>query len=741
MTLYAFPTPRPRPVRRRLLRPRCTAWIVALAMLILCATSAAGQNLIDNGDFDTDVDGWSALSGFIAHDDTEGSTSGPGALSIFGQGGQSSAAQCVRDILASTTYTFGADFRIDAAPGRLNFCRVRIDGYDASSCTGPSVPEMGSVQETLASVSATYTSLTSSFVTGPSTAAVSFRLDCDRDFGNHTVKWDDAFLVAEEAEATRYTLLAGFGDVLYHLPGDDGLLGNGDDVMLADPTAVIGSDPNYRGAYSYRAGKVASTAGEPGLPDGFNRIAFLEGTVDVVPGGILVGSDLLRTGRRQGMGLRPWDGPVDDDYLAGDVMTLQAPFIPTGHSYVDGVLIPKANQLGATGLLFVDIAGLRPPNSNHPSGLPIRVVMAGVTGVPGMPAPAAPAARATSPPGGADLAVTKTADVSGLQAPGTFVDYTLTVGNAGPEIADGVVLRDRIPFETAYVGNDCGAPAPDPSNRIFPWDVGQLAAGGNADCKVTVQVLGDANFDFHNAAIAFGDSWDPNLADNVSERRVEVLDAAPPGIEQVPDRLSGFPSDLDCDACNSGVQAIADSFKLDAPVEICGVSFSGGYTDDLPFVDQFLIAIYDDNRVTPGIAGVPGDPVATLTAIPRRFATGERIDDRFDEFRYFVPLLPGSGPVLGRGRYWLVIVNDSSASAGTGDWFWESAADDAFGRSVPGIAFNPGFDNPSPGWGVSNRQTEAAFLLVLCLTPPDNVAIFADGFESGDAGAWGLTAP
>lgn len=700
-------------------------WRAVSVLLILAfASTVQAQNAISNGDFDTDISGWAAASGSLSHDADEGSTSGPGSLMIFTTSNSSRARQCVTNALPSTPYSFGADFRVEAG-GLLNFCRIQLEEYDTGNCAG--VSNIQTLEQQLfVQPSAVYTSLNSGLFTAATTNAIRVDLFCDENGTNHTVNWDDVYLVPE-VESVQYTLLTGFSDALYHMPGDNGLIADLDDLISAEPTSIVGSDPNYRGAYSYRTGQIFNTPAEPGLADAHNRITYLEGTVDVVPGGGFVDSNLMRTGQRQGFGLRPWNGPVGRDYLSGDILTFDAPFTTTGIAYVDDVLIPKAQELGADGLLFADLSGVRPPNGNHPNGLPERHVYVGVKGVTVRSVNAAGTTQTSIGSNTADLSVSKSVNVTGLQAPGTSLVYTLDVSNAGPGDATGVILRDRLSSDVDYLSNTCGGA--DPVNGLFSWNIGNVMAAGTVSCQISVQVQLDTVFDVHNAAIVFGDQWDPSISNNTSEITVEILDMAGPGISQAPDQSTGFQSDLSCNACGSGNQAIADAFKVDTAIDVCGLTFHGGYTDNIPFDDLFQILIYDNNRATPGLPGVPGSLIATLDGgFMSRIATGQQIIGGLDEYRYsFVTLGPAA--TLGRGKYWLVIVNDSSSSrGGSGDWFWESGSPDAMGNSIPGLVFNPGFANASAGWG-PNPQLETAFELCANTTIPPVPEIFEDGFE------------
>lgn len=701
-----------------------------LGLLLSWATVAQAQNLVQNGTFNTDVIGWTAGTGSISHDSGDGSASGPGSLSMTRGSGTTSARHCVSGVMGGATYDFGADFRI-VSGGSLNFCRVQLLEHASSNCTGAPISQMGLVQQLSPTDSAIYTELASSHTVEATTASVRIRLDCDKNPGSpHRVNWDDVFLMPPPLPTTRYTIVAGHPGALYQLPGDNGQIGDGDDVPSADPIVTFGSDPNYRGSFSYVGATVPSNRGgqtlfgiskrdTPGLPDDQNIVYFLEGTFDYNPTDGIVRSNIRGTGAQQGVG-----EVLIPEFGSSELEEFFAPFPPTGDPYIDAILTQYAFR--AEFLSFVYGSGDVSEDLPFP-GLLSKSSQARIFAGSRGGGRGTPIGEGLTPKGAtnADLSVSKSADVSGPLMPNALVTYTVSVDNAGPADADGVILKDRIADPLEYISNDCGAPPP--VDRLFSWNLGLLPDGAVASCQISVRITATANFDIANAAIAFAETPDPNLDNNISDITVEVSAAQMPGVDQQPDRITGFPSDLDCDACPNGAQGLADSFKVDSPARICGLSYYGGYNDNTPFADQFRVEIYDDLRLTPGVPGVPGQLVATLSGsgLQTRMATGAQIAGAFDEYRYDVSIPVGQGPLLPRGRYWLLIINDSAAAGGNGDWFWESGAADLMGRTQPGNAFSIAIAETTVGWGPNPALANA---FELCLTPFVD-AIHDDGFE------------
>lgn len=118
----------------------------------------------------------------------------------------------------------------------------------------------------------------------------------------------------------------------------------------------------------------------------------------------------------------------------------------------------------------------------------------------------------------ADLAITKTADVTGPM-PGDTVIYTLTVTNNGPGDAGNTVVTDTLPAGVTYVSDDCGGVFVDPT---LTWTVGTLANGASAVCNVTVTVDADAAGALVNNATVTSDNSDPDTTNNADDATITV---------------------------------------------------------------------------------------------------------------------------------------------------------------------------------------------------------------------------
>lgn len=131
-----------------------------------------------------------------------------------------------------------------------------------------------------------------------------------------------------------------------------------------------------------------------------------------------------------------------------------------------------------------------------------------------------------------DLAVAKRGDVTSAR-PGQPVTFTLDVENQGSLPASGVVLRDLLPEQVAFVGaSDGGTLAGD---EVL-WDLGALAPGEARQRSVVVQVDGAAPFGatlVNTAEVADDGASGPDgdLGDNSASATLRVSDAVTPIVE------------------------------------------------------------------------------------------------------------------------------------------------------------------------------------------------------------------
>src|SRR6266849_2026694 len=82
----------------------------------------------------------------------------------------------------------------------------------------------------------------------------------------------------------------------------------------------------------------------------------------------------------------------------------------------------------------------------------------------------------------ADLAVSQVAAPSPVGA-GTNITYTITVTNAGPDLAAAVTLTDTIPAQVAYVSSSTGCTE---LGGVVTCDLGGLAGSGSATVTIVV---------------------------------------------------------------------------------------------------------------------------------------------------------------------------------------------------------------------------------------------------------------
>jgi uncharacterized repeat protein (TIGR01451 family) len=126
------------------------------------------------------------------------------------------------------------------------------------------------------------------------------------------------------------------------------------------------------------------------------------------------------------------------------------------------------------------------------------------------------ASTATTPIGAsADLSIVKTGPASA--SVGQTLLYTLTIGNAGPSAAQGIVVDDPTPAGLSFVS------ASAPCEGGFPCALGTLGAGGSAAIEVRFAVPADYVGDrVVNTATVAAATPDPNPADNTGSATTTI---------------------------------------------------------------------------------------------------------------------------------------------------------------------------------------------------------------------------
>ena len=135
---------------------------------------------------------------------------------------------------------------------------------------------------------------------------------------------------------------------------------------------------------------------------------------------------------------------------------------------------------------------------------------------------------APAAPTSADLSLTKTVDIP-TPAVDSNVVFTITVTNAGPANATGVIVTDQLPSGFTYVIDDSGA-AYNPATGV--WSVGSVSAGGSLSLNITATVNDTGNYT-NISEITAADQTDPDsVPDNgvPNEDDFASATAAPPSI-------------------------------------------------------------------------------------------------------------------------------------------------------------------------------------------------------------------
>jgi uncharacterized repeat protein (TIGR01451 family) len=176
--------------------------------------------------------------------------------------------------------------------------------------------------------------------------------------------------------------------------------------------------------------------------------------------------------------------------------------------------------------------------------------------------------------------------------------YTLTVSNAGPNTATGVVVHDTLPAGTTLSSAN---PQAQPSGGVLTWNLGPLASG--AAQVITVTLSPAAAGTVTNAADAASAVDDPDLSDNHSTLTTTVTPAANVSVQMV---------------ASSTSPSAGDTVVYTITVQNAGPSDATGVvvTDVLPTNGTFVDA-------TGGVTPVGG--VLTFAGVPSLAPAGSII--------------------------------------------------------------------------------------------------------------------
>lgn len=141
------------------------------------------------------------------------------------------------------------------------------------------------------------------------------------------------------------------------------------------------------------------------------------------------------------------------------------------------------------------------------------------------PTPIPSATPTATPPPSADLSLTKS-DAPDPVVSGNQLTYLLTINNAGPTTATGVVLTDPLPAGTTFVSclpsqGTCNSPTVG-TNGTVTANLGDIRASGNVQVEIVVTVTAGAPSPLVNVAAVSSAVPDPVPANNFASSSTTV---------------------------------------------------------------------------------------------------------------------------------------------------------------------------------------------------------------------------
>jgi uncharacterized repeat protein (TIGR01451 family) len=130
---------------------------------------------------------------------------------------------------------------------------------------------------------------------------------------------------------------------------------------------------------------------------------------------------------------------------------------------------------------------------------------------------AAPCAPLVAPPDTADLTITKSVAGSGPFTVGGNITYELTVSNAGPSSATGIVITDTLPAGVTFVSADPGCTH---AAGVVTCTIDSLFPGESATRSIIVRA--DMSGTLVNAAVVTAATTDPTPAGNTTTAPVTI---------------------------------------------------------------------------------------------------------------------------------------------------------------------------------------------------------------------------
>lgn len=147
-----------------------------------------------------------------------------------------------------------------------------------------------------------------------------------------------------------------------------------------------------------------------------------------------------------------------------------------------------------------------------------------------------------------DIVLEKTVNDPTLM-PGAAVEFNVTVTNAGPDVAESVVVTDRLPAGLVIpVGTVPVASQGNYDPLTGTWDVGTIADGAAAVLTVPAQVVADPlPLCITNQAVVQAGGIDPDLDNNLAITALRQAGETARCVDLSVDLARGFTGFLSCD--------------------------------------------------------------------------------------------------------------------------------------------------------------------------------------------------
>lgn len=191
---------------------------------------------------------------------------------------------------------------------------------------------------------------------------------------------------------------------------------------------------------------------------------------------------------------------------------------------------------------------------------------------------------------------------------GTNATFTLELTNKGPDTATGVRVTDQLPVGLAFVSATPSQGSYEPVSG--EWEVGTLAANGQATLTIVVTVLGPGPFT-NVAQVSAADTYDPDSTPN---------NDVPGEDDQSFATISGDQADLSIRKRVNNTQPNYDEqitytveLRNDGPSDATGVQVTDRLPDGLLYVSHTTsTGSYDVATGLWNVGSVPAGGVATL---------------------------------------------------------------------------------------------------------------------------------